>query len=134
MGGEIWDEFVEFTCERGYSGIECLSKIPGTVGAAPVQNIGAYGQDIAQVLESVEVYDRETHELTVLGASELDMNYRSTIFNTGKLVGRYFIVAVTFVLENEQEVRHIDTFYRQFSVGKGAKRYYFRLCARGYYP
>lgn len=105
MGGEIWDEFVEFTCERGYSGIECLSKIPGTVGAAPVQNIGAYGQDIAQVLESVEVYDRETHELTVLGASELDMNYRSTIFNTGKLVGRYFIVAVTFVLENEEYLK-----------------------------
>ena len=105
MGGENWDEFVEFTCERGYSGIECLSKIPGTVGAAPVQNIGAYGQDIAQVLESVEVYDRETHELTVLGASELDMNYRSTIFNTGKLVGRYFIVAVTFVLENEEHLK-----------------------------
>lgn len=105
MGGENWDEFVGYVCERGYSGIECLSKIPGTVGAAPVQNIGAYGQDISQVLESVEVYDRETHELIVLGASELKMEYRSTIFNNGPLVSRYFIVAATFVLENEERLR-----------------------------
>jgi len=104
MGGEEWDDFVKYTCERGYSGIECLSKIPGTVGAAPVQNIGAYGQDISQVLESVEVYDRETHELIVLGANELKMGYRSTIFNNGPLVGRYFIVAATFVLENEEQL------------------------------
>lgn len=102
MGGEIWDDLVEFSTERGYSGIEAMSKIPGTVGAAPVQNIGAYGQDLSQVLESVEVYDTKTHELSVLGKEDLKMDYRSTIFNTGKDVGRYFIVAVTLILENEE--------------------------------
>ena len=101
MGGEIWDDFVEYTCTRGYSGVEALSKIPGTVGAAPVQNIGAYGQDISQTIESVEAYDTQTNELVVIGKEEMKMSYRSTIFNSGKDAGRYFIVAVTFVLENE---------------------------------
>ena len=62
MGGEIWDDFVEFTTERGYSGIETLSAIPGTVGAAPVQNIGAYGQEVSHVIESVDAYDTQTGE------------------------------------------------------------------------
>ena len=104
MGGEDWDDFVAWTCERGYSGIEALSKIPGSVGAAPVQNIGAYGQEISQVLESVEAYDTKTGELVVIGKEDMEMSYRSTIFNTGKDAGRYFIVAVTFVLENEEHL------------------------------
>ena len=102
MGGEDWDDFVAWTCERGYSGVEALSKIPGTVGAAPVQNIGAYGQEISQVIESVEAYDTKTGELVIIGKEDMKMSYRSTIFNTGKDAGRYFIVAVTFVLENEE--------------------------------
>ncbi|MBR5621058.1 UDP-N-acetylmuramate dehydrogenase [Candidatus Saccharibacteria bacterium] len=101
MGGEIWDDLVEYASERGYSGIEAMSKIPGTVGAAPVQNIGAYGQDASQVLESVEAYDSETGELVVIGKEDMKMSYRSTIFNTGKDAGRYFIAAITIVLENE---------------------------------
>ena len=122
MGGEIWDDLVEFACQRGYSGVEAMSKIPGTVGAAPVQNIGAYGQDMSQVIENVEVFDTrgtdvsdanvsdanvsdadasDADALKILGKSELEMSYRSTIFNTGKDAGRYFIVAVTLVLENE---------------------------------
>lgn len=104
MGGEGWDDFVEWTCSRGYSGVEALSKIPGSVGAAPVQNIGAYGQEISQVIESVEAYDTETSELVVIGKEAMKMSYRSTIFNTGKDAGRYFIVAVTFVLENEEHL------------------------------
>lgn len=105
FGGEVWDDFVAWTCDRGYSGVEALSKIPGSVGAAPVQNIGAYGQDISQVIESVEAYDTETSELVVIGKEDMKMSYRSTIFNTGKDVGRYFIVAVTFVLENEEHLK-----------------------------
>ncbi len=101
MGGEKWDDFVAYTTERGYSGIESLSAIPGTVGAAPVQNIGAYGQDISHVIESVDAYDTKTGELVVIGKEEMNMSYRSTIFNTGKDAGRYFITAVTFILENE---------------------------------
>ena len=57
MGGEVWDDVVEFSCKHQASGIEAMSMIPGTAGAAPVQNIGAYGQDIAGVIESVEAYD-----------------------------------------------------------------------------
>lgn len=105
MGGEIWDDFVEFTTERGYSGIETLSAIPGTVGAAPVQNIGAYGQEVSHVIESVDAYDTQTGELIVIGREDMNMGYRSTIFNTGKDAGRYFITAVTFVLENEASMQ-----------------------------
>ena len=101
MGGEDWDNLVAFACERGYSGIEALSKIPGSVGAAPVQNIGAYGQEISQVIENVEAYDTQTGELVVIGKEEMQMRYRSTIFNTGADAGRYFIVSVTLLLENE---------------------------------
>ena len=57
MGGELLDDLVAFTTEKNLSGIEALSAIPGTVGAAPVQNVGAYGQEIEQVLESVHAYD-----------------------------------------------------------------------------
>lgn len=94
MGGEIWDDFVKYACDLGYSGIEAMSKIPGTLGAAPVQNIGAYGQDIATVLESVEVYDTITHEFLTLLKSELQMSYRHTRFNHGEDAGRFVIISV----------------------------------------
>lgn len=99
MGGEIWDDFVKFACERGYSGIEAMSMIPGTLGAAPVQNIGAYGQDIAQVIENVEAFDTQTGEFVTLGKDEMNMSYRHTRFNTGEDAGRFFIVAVTVKLK-----------------------------------
>ena len=59
MGGTVWDDVVEYACKKEYTGIEALSKIPGLAGAAPVQNIGAYGQDISQVFHSADVYDSE---------------------------------------------------------------------------
>ena len=104
MGGENWDGFVEFCCERGYSGVECLSAIPGTVGAAPVQNIGAYGQDISQTVDNVEAYDTRENEMVILGRDEMKMAYRSTIFNDGPDAGRYFITAVTLRLENDEKL------------------------------
>lgn len=96
--GENWDNLVAVTCNLGFSGIEALSMIPGTVGAAPVQNIGAYGQDIAAVIEQVKAYDRELHEFTVINAPDMKMKYRHTIFNHGKDAGRYFIISVTLRL------------------------------------
>lgn len=102
MGGEVWNDFVKFCCEREYSGTECLAAIPGTVGAAPVQNIGAYGQEIAQTTDHVEAYDTETSEMVILGRDEMKMSYRSTIFNAGLDAGRYFITAVTLRLENSE--------------------------------
>lgn len=99
MGGEVWDDFVAFACERGFSGIEAMSLIPGTVGAAPVQNIGAYGQDIAQVVQCVEVFDTQTQEIKVLEESELNMGYRRTRFNAGEDAGRFFIISLTVELK-----------------------------------
>lgn len=101
MGGEIWDDLVEFACERGYSGIEAMSKIPGTVGAAPVQNIGAYGQDIAGVIEQVEAYDTKLKKNVTLDKSEMGMQYRKSRFNTGEDKGRFLITAVTIKLQRK---------------------------------
>lgn len=98
MGGEIWDDFVKSAAERGYTGTEAMSMIPGTVGAAPVQNIGAYGQDLAQVVESVEAYDTKTSEIITLAPPQMNMGYRTTRFNTGEDAGRFFIISVAVKL------------------------------------
>ena len=93
-GGEVWDDVVRWTTERGYSGIEAMSAIPGTAGAAPVQNIGAYGQDISQVVVAVEAFDTATGEVVMIPREKLGMGYRRSIFNRGDEAGRYFIIAV----------------------------------------
>lgn len=101
MGGVEWDEFVEVACERGYSGIEAMSMIPGTVGAAPVQNIGAYGQDLAQVIESANVYDTKTGTTVTLSQPEMKMGYRHTRFNYGVDAGRFFVISIIVRLRKE---------------------------------
>lgn len=100
FGGEIWDDVVKFTTGLGWSGIEAMASIPGTLGAAPIQNIGAYGQDISQVIVEVEAFDTMIQEFVTIPASEMKMGYRSTIFNTGENAGRYFIVSVTLKLRD----------------------------------
>ena len=92
MGGEVWDDVVAVACDRGYTGIEALSAIPGTAGAAPVQNIGAYGQEVGQTLISVEAYDKREGKFVTLPAEDLELGYRRSIFNTGAEIGRYLIV------------------------------------------
>ena len=104
MGGEVWDDLVAKTCEAGLTGIEALSKIPGTVGAAPVQNIGAYGQDISQVLVSVEVFDTADSTFKTLTAADLGFAYRKSILNSSEY-GRYFVIAATFELHVGQMAR-----------------------------
>ena len=113
-GGEVWDDFVAYCCDRNYSGIEAMSGIPGLVGSAPVQNIGAYGQEISQVIDHVEAYDRKTKEMVILGRNEMKMGYRTTIFNTGEDAGRYYITAVTVELENREML--MPPFYASFQV------------------
>jgi len=98
MGGEVWDDLVQVACDLGYSGIEAMSMIPGTVGAAPVQNIGAYGQDMAGVIEWVEAYDTRSDTFVTLDKSEMGMGYRHTRFNHGEDAGRFFIISVTLKL------------------------------------
>ena len=96
--GVVWDDFVRFTVDHNFSGVECLAKIPGTVGAAPVQNIGAYGQEVSQTIDHVEAYDTATREFVILGRDEMKMSYRETLFNTGPEAGRYIITSVAFIL------------------------------------
>ena len=78
----------------GLTGIEALSLIPGTAGATPIQNVGAYGQDIAQTLVSVEAYDTHTNQLTVIPNEACGFGYRSSTFQTDYR-GRFFITAIT---------------------------------------
>ena len=100
--GEILDDFVRYSTKYGWSGIECLSAVPGTVGAAPVQNVGAYGQDIAQTLVNVDAYDTKTEKFVTLDAKKLDLGYRHSIFNSGDEIGRYFITKITVALEKKE--------------------------------
>lgn len=104
MGGEIWDNVVAYACERGLTGIEGLSKIPGLAGAAPVQNIGAYGQDVAETLVSIEVYDSANGEFKTLAKDELNFTYRKSILNTTER-GRYFVISITLELKEGQMMR-----------------------------
>lgn len=97
MSGEIWDDFVETAITDGYTGIEALSAIPSTVGAAPVQNIGAYGQSASDTITSVEAYDTKTANIVTFTPEECHFSYRHSIFNH-EAKGRFFIISVTFRL------------------------------------
>lgn len=96
-GGEEWDNVVKFTTDRDYTGIEALSKIPGSAGAAPVQNIGAYGQDVSQTFISAKVYDTKEKVFKTLKASDLNFSYRKSVLNTSEK-GRYFVISITLKL------------------------------------
>lgn len=93
--GEIWDTVVERIVDRGLSGVEQLSLIPGTTGATPIQNVGAYGREIADVLMTVEAFDRQTGQLVTLRASDCGFGYRTSRFKTTDK-GRFLITAITF--------------------------------------
>lgn len=99
MGGEYWDDVVAFACEKGLTGIEGLSRIPGLAGAAPVQNIGAYGQELSDTLESIEVYDPSSRTTHTLSRAELHFGYRRSILNT-TAQGRYFVISITLALHH----------------------------------
>jgi len=100
--GEEMDALADLTVKRGWSGLEALSAIPGTVGGAVMQNAGAYGQEIADVLESVEVLGVVSHRVEVLRRSQLDLSYRRSIFNSAAK-GHYFILSATVRL-NKHEI------------------------------
>ena len=95
--GENWDDVVKKTVEMGLSGIEAMSGIPGTVGAAPVQNIGAYGQEIADKLIFVNVYDHQAGFVVTKTNQQCKFSYRDSIFR-GEAKGLYTIVDVTLRL------------------------------------
>jgi UDP-N-acetylmuramate dehydrogenase len=96
--GESWDDLVAATVEAGLAALAPLSGIPGLVGATPVQNVGAYGTDIAQVLHSVDAWDRASRSFITLDAGECELSYRSSIFKNEQ--DRYLITSVRFSLPN----------------------------------
>jgi UDP-N-acetylmuramate dehydrogenase len=97
--GEDWDKFVGMVVAHNIAGIECLSGIPGSVGASPVQNIGAYGQEVANTIESVVALDLRDGEVHELSNEECGFSYRTSIFNTSER-GRYIIVQVNYSLNH----------------------------------
>jgi len=99
--GEVWDEVVEKAIGLGLQGVEAMSGIPGTAGAAPVQNVGAYGQEIADTLISLEAYDSKTDTIITISADECDFSYRNSIFR-GKEKGRYCILNITLRLNKAE--------------------------------
>ena len=99
--GEVWDEVVEKAIGLGLQGIEAMSGIPGTAGAAPVQNVGAYGQEIADTLISLEAYDSKTDTIVTISADECDFSYRNSIFRD-KEKGRYCILNINLRLNKSE--------------------------------
>ena len=102
--GVVWDEFVQYAVNQGWSGLENLSLIPGTVGAAPMQNIGAYGAEIKDTFESLEALNLQTLALEVFDAKACAFGYRESFFKrAGK--GQYLISSVTFKLSKKPSVK-----------------------------
>lgn len=102
--GEDWDAFVAYAVAQNCSGIECLSGIPGATGGTPVQNVGAYGQEVSQTISSVDVLDRETGQERSLSNQECHFTYRTSIFNDSA-TQRFIVMSVTFQLQPGGEPR-----------------------------
>ena len=100
--GEDWDAFVAFAVENDLAGIECMSGIPGRVGGTPVQNVGAYGQEVAETIVKVRCLDRSKKEIVELSGDECGFSYRKSIFNSSER-DRYVVLNVTFRLVSSGE-------------------------------
>jgi len=96
--GEVWDTVVERTVSANLTGIESLSLVPGSTGATPIQNVGAYGQEIANTLVEVEAFDSKAGDFVKIPAAECGFSYRDSRFKTGPDRGRFFITAITLRL------------------------------------
>ncbi len=97
QAGEPWHQFVDYCLQHCWYGLENLALIPGTVGAAPIQNIGAYGVEVKQYIDQVEVWDRQLQQLRRLDNDECQFGYRDSVFKTAQR-DRYVIVSVSFTL------------------------------------
>jgi UDP-N-acetylmuramate dehydrogenase len=103
QAGEPWDPLVERCVNEGLAGIECLSGIPGSVGATPIQNVGAYGQEVSEVITRVRVYDRRKEAVEELGPEGCHFTYRSSVFK--RTPNRWVVLAVTFALHEQPQSR-----------------------------
>ena len=102
MGGEFWHDFVMFVVSCGYWGVENLALIPGTVGAAPIQNIGAYGSEFKDTLLNVETFEVETGSKKIFNKEECELGYRDSVFKN-RFKGKYFISSVVFKLNKKRK-------------------------------
>jgi UDP-N-acetylmuramate dehydrogenase len=100
--GEDWDKLVALSVAKGCAGIECLSGIPGTVGGTPVQNVGAYGQEVSQTITGVRLLDLVTGKTLEFDKAACEFAYRTSVFNTSQR-GRYIVLGVTFRLRSGGE-------------------------------
>lgn len=98
--GESWDGFVDYAIAGGMAGVECLAGIPGSVGGTPVQNVGAYGQEVAETIESVRVFDRSTEAFVEMDKAACRFRYRESVFNTDE-PGRFVVTSVKFRLRKD---------------------------------
>ncbi|HAA54615.1 MAG TPA: UDP-N-acetylenolpyruvoylglucosamine reductase [Myxococcales bacterium] len=98
--GHEWDAFVEWSVKQDLAGVECLSGIPGHVGAAPIQNIGAYGQDVSETFMSAEILDRESHQIQTWDKEACAFGYRDSRLKQSPK-GRYIVLSVTFSLTKD---------------------------------
>jgi len=114
--GEDWDKFVGYTVAHNCAGIECLSGIPGCVGGTPVQNVGAYGQEVANTIESVLALDLRDGQLHELCREACGFSYRTSIFNTSER-GRYIIVQVNYALKHGGEAYVAYTDLKRYFAG-----------------
>jgi len=103
QAGEPWDDVVELAVSEGLAGIECLSGIPGSTGATPIQNVGAYGQEVSEVIDAVELLDRESGRLAWLPGSDCGFGYRDSRFK--REPGRYVVLAVRLRLRCDGKPR-----------------------------
>lgn len=115
--GEDWDEFVRFCVEKNLAGIECLSGIPGFVGGTPIQNVGAYGQEVSETITRVKVFDRKSKEILTLNNSECRFTYRASIFNTTDK-NRFIVLQVNYKLQKNGEPKIVYKDLIKFFDGK----------------
>ncbi len=117
--GVEWDAFVQYCVNQNLAGIECLSGIPGTVGGTPIQNVGAYGEEVSEVILEVRAFDRNSNSIKKLNRDDCGFGYRSSIFNTTQRE-RYVILSVDFELHPDG-IPRIDYEDLQRDLGMGSK-------------
>jgi UDP-N-acetylmuramate dehydrogenase len=118
--GEDWDKFVGLVVAHNCSGLECLSGIPGTVGGTPIQNVGAYGQEVANCIESVLALDLQDGQLQELCKKACGFSYRSSVFNTTER-GRYVIVQVNYALKHGGDAHFAYADLKKYFAGWSEK-------------
>ncbi|HEY0459164.1 MAG TPA: UDP-N-acetylmuramate dehydrogenase [Pyrinomonadaceae bacterium] len=113
QAGEDWDAFCDFCVRENLAGVECLSGIPGFVGGTPVQNVGAYGQEVSETIVAVRVFDRKSGEILELTNADCKFAYRTSIFNSTDK-NRFIVLAVTYDLKPDGEPKIVYKDLREF--------------------